>query len=208
MSPHHQPENSAPSPSLREALREASADVHHRLEARLPLTSDNLTRTAYRQLLEAFYGFYRPLEESLDADAAAIAGLGWPRRRKASLLEEDLKTLGMDAAAIAAVPTCPSLPRLDHRAATLGCLYVLEGSTLGGLITGRAIGKRFGFTPEEGARFLLPYGQDTGPMWRSFLEILGEADAESPEFHARACSAAVETFSALEGWFEERRVLL
>lgn len=202
-----QKENRPPNPSLREAVREASAAVHQRLESRLPLTSEALTKDRYRQLLEAFYGFYRPLEARLEADAADLAGLDWPLRRKASLLEEDLKTLGLDAAAIAALPDCPSLPQLGHRAATLGCLYVLEGSTLGGQLTGRAIGNRFGFGPENGARFLLPYGQRTGPLWRSFLELLSEADAEPPAFHARACTAAVETFSALERWFEAQGVL-
>ena len=204
---HCRPEDSAPLPSLRQALREASADVHHRLESRLPLTSESLTLSGYTQLLEAFYGFYRPLEARLDADASCIPGLEWGLRRKTSLLEEDLRSLGLDAADVAAVPSCPSLPPLDHRAATLGCLYVLEGSTLGGQITGRAIKTRFGFGPDHGARFLLPYGEDTGRMWRSFLGILSEADAQPPSFHARACSAAVETFSALERWFDVREVL-
>lgn len=204
---HHRPEHGQPPPCLRDALREASSVVHHRLEARLPLTSEALTLDAYRRLLEAFYGFYQPLEACLEKDASQLPGLEWPLRRKTPLLEQDLRTLGLNDGDVAAVPTCPSLPQLDHRAATLGCLYVLEGSTLGGQITGRAIEARFGFGSEHGARFLRPYGSDTGRMWRSFLTLLGEADAEPTAFHDRACTAAVETFSALERWFDVREVL-
>ncbi len=49
----------------------------------------------------------------------------------------------------------------------LGCLYVLEGATLGGQVISRHLAK-LGIGPENGGRFFNGYGARTGEMWKSF----------------------------------------
>ena len=63
-------ELNAPRPDPREesvvsSLRRATRATHERLEAALPLTDPGLIVDAYRVIVEAFYGFYAPLEAGL-----------------------------------------------------------------------------------------------------------------------------------------------
>src|SRR4051812_47703856 len=57
--------------SLRQRLKSETAAVHRRLEARLGLLDPDLDGPRYRRVLEAFYGFYVPLESELTRLTAA-----------------------------------------------------------------------------------------------------------------------------------------
>lgn len=194
-------------PPLHEALRTATATAHHRLENRLPLTSNTLTLERYRLVLEAFYGFYKPLETALDNVAGSIPGIDWPQRHKAYRLLQDLQAIGLTPSAIAALPLCPYVPLVDGQAAALGCLYVVEGATLGGQITSRAVGRQLDLSVTNGAGFLWTYGQATGRMWRRFLDCLQRAQDQPPHFHNRAASAALETFINFGQWLDDQGAL-
>jgi hypothetical protein len=77
--------------------------------------------------MAAYYGFYQPLEQRLQVLALIPSGLDQSLRIKLPVLQADLAALGMDAAAIEALPVCQQLPQIDSRAAALGVSYVLEG---------------------------------------------------------------------------------
>jgi heme oxygenase len=81
----------------------------------------------------------------------------------------------------------------------LGCLYVLEGATLGGRTLLPLVQARLGFTANNGAAFLASYDEDVAPMWRSFGVAL-DTWCDAAERRDRATRAAVATFTSLHEW--------
>jgi heme oxygenase len=61
-----------------------------------------------------------------------------------------------------------------------GCLYVMEGSTLGGKIIYNILKKQLGLSDSAGASFFYGYGPATGEKWKTFGASL-EAFAGRPE---------------------------
>ncbi len=193
----------APQPTAR-ALREATKEAHERLGRALPLTSPELTLDTYRVVVEAYYGFHAPLEPRLVAAAATSDGAVPIRgREKLWRLRRDLRALGSTDGRIAALPQCSWVPDVSTVQRTLGCLYVIEGATLGGRIVARSVREHLGLGPSTGASFFEGYGPATGAMWRSFLECLNACETS----RAEVVEAAVETFGALERWLSGRSVL-
>ncbi len=121
-------------------------------------------------------------------------------RRKACLLARDLRALGTSAAEVAALPRFADLPTLETPAEALGCLYVLEGATLGGQVVARLVAGRFGFDRGSGCAFFASYGERVGSMWRelgaalvTFTDTTGDDEA--------VVRSACATFATFERWF-------
>jgi len=194
-------------PSLLDALRTGTSLLHVALEKRLPFFSERLDADGYRRLLQAYHGFYAPIEAALYASGLIPAGFDTALRVKTPTLVSDLHGLGLDDTAINALPHCPALPRLDTPAACLGVLYVLEGATLGGQVLRREMAQRFGIDATNGGAFLDVYGPETGRRWKDFLDYLG-SQALDAEAQQRAVHAARSTFSGFERWLYSQEVLL
>jgi len=187
-------------------LRAHTAELHIALEKRLPFFSATLDSRTFLQLMQAYHGFYAPLEDALCARQGLLDGLDLHPRLKAATLHADLRAMGLSAEAVADLPRCTELPALDSAAACLGVLYVLEGATLGGQVLRREIHARLGLDADSGAAFLDIYGADTGRRWRAFLVHLCSrplADAE----RARVVAVAQQTFRCFEHWLQSREVL-
>lgn len=188
-------------PSLLAKLRRETAPLHERVERLVSLDSAALRREDYRRYLRQMLGFLAPLEPQL----AAVPGLSQrlpdlARRQKLALLCQDLRALGEEDPL--AAPRCESLPRVEALPEALGCLYVLEGSTLGGLYLHRLLKGRLPEVMEQASAFLRCYGAETRVMWRRFGEAL-QGVSEVDE--GRVIAAANETFLALERWLSEER---
>lgn len=173
---------------------------HHQIEQMVDLPSRLHSRKAYQTVLVQFYGFYAPLEERLrHVEGLALTLSDIALRQKAHLLADDLVALGVPAHELPALPRCTDLPALPSVAHALGCLYVLEGATLGGQIIARQLATVTGRTVGDERAFFSGYGPQTGTMWRSFGIGLA-AYAITPEREAAVLTAAKETFRALERW--------
>jgi len=194
-------------PSLLEALRTGTGLLHLPLETRLPLFSERLDAGWYQRLVEAYYGFYRPMEAALYDSGLIPDGFDQTLRVKTPTLVSDLHALGLNDDAISALPACSDLPVFDTPAACLGALYVLEGATLGGQVLRREMAQRLGIDADNGGAFLNVYGADTGRRWKDFLDYLGRLPLDA---HAkqRAVDAARSTFSGFEQWLDRQEVLL
>ncbi|WP_431272010.1 biliverdin-producing heme oxygenase [Dankookia sp. P2] len=122
-------------------------------------------------------------------------GIDVAERRRAWMIEADLRALGAPAGPPALAP----LPPLGSAARALGCLYVTEGSTLGGRQLARALD---GLLPPgpEGRRFLLGHAEAHAAMWRACCQAL-EACGADPARRAAMLAAATATFAAFEAWF-------
>ena len=178
-------------------LKRETSPQHTAIERQIDLRHVCGSRSAYTQHLARLYGFYRPLEKALwRTSAVREAGLG-EERRKTPLLLDDLRALR--AAPLAALPLCEALPPVAEDAQALGCLYVLEGASLGGRVITRLVRERLGIGPGDGGAFFHGYGEATGAMWDSFRASL-DAYARSPERQEAVIGAARATFDALGAW--------
>jgi heme oxygenase len=183
-----------------ELLRERTAILHARAEKTLDLPAHCQSVSAYRRLLLRLLGFYVPIESRLGGFCWSEVGLDFDQRRKAGWLKEDLEALHEDPVVIVGIAQCQQLPALNSIARALGCLYVLEGATLGGQIISRRMKDTLGIMPATGGKFHAAYGQQTGEMWRRFRSAANDYCAHSIERREAAVAAAMETFNAFEQW--------
>ena len=187
-------------PMILQRLREHTHENHKRLEARLDLLHAALSLDAYRALLARFYGFYVPVETCL-AEMCQNSALDvqFPQRRKAHFLVQDLEILGLSRQQITALPLCANGPALSVFPQALGCMYVLEGATLGGQLISRHLQSVHGISEENGGAFFHSYGPDVRIMWRAFgAALTSYADRMAED--TLILSAACDTFAALEKW--------
>ena len=126
----------------------------------------------------------------------------YDHRRKMPLIEQDLLFLGVSAEQIAALPLCAGLAVSTSFASTLGAAYVLEGSTLGGQILSRHFAESLGLRSDTGAAYLNGYREETGRMWREFVQML-ESFAALTAVQDEIVAGAELAFSKVHAWLIE-----
>jgi heme oxygenase (biliverdin-IX-beta and delta-forming) len=186
----------AANPSIVTLLRSRTQDAHSALEAQLGLLDRPASIDYYAHLLLRFLGFHLVWENDLQEFPTLACEL--KTRSRIRHLRDDLRTLGLTDAEISCVPLCGDAHRVTlDEARALGAFYVLEGSTLGGLLITKHLSGA-GWLPAEGLSYFNPYGSRTGVMWRSFkrwLEIQAEHHAAND-----IVSGARGTFVVLQKW--------
>jgi heme oxygenase len=187
-------------PALR--LRKATERAHQRLERRVDVKTRFASPRTYKEYLGLMYGFCGGIEVQLDAQFFGSALPDYESRRKLPLLTRDLAHLGVATDELHLVPTCPGLPACTDVATAFGCLYVVEGATLGGRTLMPLVESRLGYTRSAGAQYLASYGDQTTERWQQFSLAI-DAWCRPPERFARAARAAIETFAALEHWLSD-----
>ena len=164
--------------------------------------SPDVSPAYYLWYLQRAYGFYRPVEAAMEGVAdLAVACPDFQVRRKVTLLEKDLSALSQSADQIKNLSLCVQLPHIATADDALGCLYVLEGSTLGGAILSRHLAAVLGIRPGAGGSFLHSYGEQRGAMWMSLGHILNGLTQERGD---AIIAAARETFQKFQAWMERR----
>jgi heme oxygenase len=178
-------------------LRTGTAAEHEDVERTLALLDPELTRHRLAHVLDLMHGFWRVAESGLDAWAlrcpADAEGLEWARRRRTALFAGDLHALG--AAASAGSPELPPVTGTDE---ALGRMYVLEGSTLGGIFIDRHLSGLPGLAGTQ-IRAFSPYGSETGAMWAAFRRATRARVARGGDAGAML-AAARTTFASLADW--------
>ncbi len=189
--------------TLLQTLKAETRPHHERAERVVRLMEPHLTLAGYRRHLEALYGLHASLEALLAARLAGLfPSLRLDERWKLPLLAEDLRALGHDESSLARLPLPASPPSLPGVPEALGCLYVLEGSTLGGQLILRHLQRHFEGVAAGGFVFFRAYGESVGPMWKAFGEALVRA-CPDPALAPRVVRGAQDTFDAFEGWLRE-----
>ena len=178
-------------------LRLGTAAEHEDVERTLDLLGTDLDRARLTGILDRMHGFWVAAEAGLDRWAAGSAAdaraVDWSRRRRAALFAADLHALG--SAPTAAVP---ELPPLDGTDEAFGRLYVLEGSTLGGVLIDRHLAALPALADVRVAAFS-PYGERTGAMWAAFRRVTRARVAAGGDAAVMVDSARA-TFAALASW--------
>jgi heme oxygenase len=178
-------------------LRRETAGDHQVVEQTLDLLSPDLTRDRLVDVLTRLHGFWAAAEAGLDAWAHAHPAdadrVGWSCRRRTALFAADLAALG------GAPDGAPELPDVPGTDAALGRLYVLEGSSLGGVFIDRHLATLPQLAGAGRLSSFSPYGEQTGAMWHGFRSVTRERVAAGGDAD-RVVGAARETFGALARW--------
>jgi heme oxygenase len=191
------PRNNEVHRSIRLRLRMETASQHSALEARLPVLDPDLAVDVYQNLIARFWGFYRPLEQRLLTVAPRLLrSCEYASRFKTPLLVRDLECFGRLPGTLS---QCRGLPELASLPKVLGCLYVIEGSTLGGQVISRYLKIYLGLTRESGAAFFTGYGASSARRWRAFGGFLTDT-ADALDCDELIVSGAVQTFDAFNNW--------
>jgi len=184
-------------------LRTETAAEHRAVEDTLDLLAADLTRDRLVDVLVRMHGFWRSAEAGLDAwarvEPADAERVEWSRRHRTALFAADLAALGACPAAPGVGPRLPDVPDTD---AALGRLYVLEGSSLGGVLIDRHLATLPQLRAVGRMTCFSPYGQQTGAMWHAFRTVTRARVAAGGDTD-RLVDAARQTFGALAAWCAE-----
>ena len=141
-------------------LRSETHRSHEALEQALDLLRPPLDKARFTAVLSRFFGFHAVWEKAVAAHPS-VAAFTHDRSRLPPL-RQDLAALGLDDRQVAALPLCAAAAALaETEASTLGSMYVVEGSSLGGRLISRALADQ-PWLPATGLTYFNPYGDRTG----------------------------------------------
>ena len=172
-------------------LKSATADLHVEVESTLDLDKITKDVAAYSEVILILYlVFDCTYKELSDIDFQPLKiDLGNIRRRR-DWLAADLRVLAM------ALPAPQSLGfELPSSGHGFGCLYVLEGSALGGRVISKRVKQTLGLGPATGGAYFHGLGRQTASHWSDFLTALNTIPANSA-MGADAEAGAIATFLA------------
>jgi heme oxygenase len=147
---------------VRKRLRQVTAEIHealHHAEPFARIADGTMDRDGYGrtlQILNHYHGAMAPLCAD-GADALGLPLLKGAHRTRLDHLEDDLQHLGLAPQTVAAQAG-------RHGAFAIGCLYTVQGSTLGGKVIFRQLDRLL--PGEDGRRFFKGTPQD-GTLWQS-----------------------------------------
>ena len=174
-----------------EALKSQTFTLHKALEKRLAFPDTFASIGAYSQVLILFYVFQQQVAVYTDKYQAQVASqFTLPQRNRLPLIEQDMRELAMPPVSAKDFKSL-QLQSLDE---FYGCLYVSEGSTLGGNIIQSTMLKIHGDAALDWTHYLNPYGQQMLPMWHAFRTVLLDELACGTVNLDGVISGAVKTF--------------
>lgn len=186
---------------LLDKIKKQTAENHAAMEnssVMKPVMNRELNLESYKKILIKFYGFFQPLEDSINRFSDIHNYLpDLETRRKSSAIKEDLYRLGYKSE----IDICKDLPEITTLSQALGCLYVMEGSTLGGRMISRIITESLLLDKDSGGSFFSGYGEETGKKWKLFCAALTEYSAAAKDDNT-IINAANETFIKFKSWAE------
>ena len=177
-------------------LKSETFTEHQRLEDHVDILHNLNSIDQYRRLLIKHAGFMVPLHCALARHDWNSIGLDFPSRSRLPALNRDMACLDIHT-----VEPITAWPALNNFAHAVGTFYVLEGSTLGGMIIAKQLKVRLGIDETNGGAFFFGRGKETATMWREFgaaaerfVEVNGKGDD--------VIDGAKKTFAELAKWFE------
>lgn len=185
--------------NLRDELKNLTANLHTWLEDSKQMQnikSEELTKEEYINLLSKLYCFIKVLEQNIKkyTDDFKNSGLEDIEQRvlKTTWLKEDLdfykKPLNEKEI---------EFKTLNNFSSIVGALYVIEGSTMGGMQISKILNRHF--KENISTQYYESYKEQTMPKWLSFVSWLEKVELDNYD----AILGANEVFIQLKKHFEE-----
>ncbi|MCS3531857.1 biliverdin-producing heme oxygenase [Chryseobacterium sp. JUb7] len=153
-----------------EYLKQNTAEFHdaaEKLFSSEKIFSRTFTLEDYKKIIHTNYLMLLHSEDKIFSSLADKFSdkLQLTDRKKLPLIEKDLESLALENQAAS------HTLEFDNENEALGAMYVIEGSTLGGNVIAKQLSKTEGFDNVT-FNFFGCYQENTGPMWKSFKEVL------------------------------------
>lgn len=157
---------------ITELLKKETRQFHDEIEQKLAsnkLFEGTFSQNDYYKMLVVNHQFIQVLEPQIKAllSASDLAFLERINLNKVALLENDLIELNLE------IKPIKPIQLITNRAEALGALYVIEGSMLGGMVIAKQL-KKYPELEQAGFNYFGHYGQDIGPIWKSFVAYLND----------------------------------
>jgi heme oxygenase len=181
---------------ISDRLKTFTTSSHQKLEKSvLRLIHTLQTSKDYSYLLGLFYSYFGGLERLIEPRDIEKYLPDYDERRKVKLISEDLLALRFPNPEI-----CQGnqLPVIDSSFRALGVLYVMEGSTLGGVYIVKMIQKKIS-VKENIFHFFSGYGDRNPLMWNRFKNALDHSTADENDV-ALILSGAEDAFHSFYEW--------
>ncbi|MEO7801529.1 MAG: biliverdin-producing heme oxygenase [Ginsengibacter sp.] len=176
-------------------LKNATLKAHQQTEnLMMPMLKAIDNTESYVDVLKMMYGFYKPLEEQIKIVISAAILPDIEQRHKSALAKNDVISSGEKSNYI----TAGILPVINSIAQGFGAMYVLEGSTLGGVYISRML-KQNDALQNISLTFFNSYGEHTGGMWKTFKTIMDKTVTSQDDID-EAVHTANDTFVLLQKW--------
>lgn len=176
--------------ALLERLRLETHAAHQAMQYH-PLMSqlmgDPVALDVYQRVLQAYYRLYLEIDPLIDLNISRHA-IPYVYQPKAEWLKIDLDHYGLPS--LAGRGGAREMERSLEW--TLGSLYVVEGSTLGGAWFSMRLEGTLGVNKTSGGRFFHGYGEETMSRWETVKRVLTDQVVEHPP---AIVSAAMEMFT-------------
>lgn len=175
--------------SLAEQFKISTTATHDSLDKTIMTKRPFASLERYALFLEVQYRFHLAIAP-LYSDAELIRLFtDLPTRQRLSHLEQDLRDIDVD---LSNVKAAVNSQQIDYPA-SLGWLYVAEGSNLGAEYLLKAA-KRIGLSEQFGASHLAPAASGRGQSWQHFVSSLNAANLNSHQ-QSLAINGAKDAFS-------------
>ena len=182
--------------SISDRLKTFTTSSHQKVEKSVVGLIQSLETTAdYGFLLGLFYSYFGGLEHLIEPLGVEKFLPDYDERRKAKIIRQDLLALHDPYHEICQKD---QMPFIDNPFTALGVLYVMEGSTLGGVYIVKMIQKKLSGN-ENIFHFFSGYGDRNPLMWNRFKNALDRSTVNEEEM-ALILSGAEETFHSFYEW--------
>ncbi len=168
---------------VRARLRAITDDIHQALHGAAPfaaIAAGTLDRPGYGALLSFLHRYHQEMAAVCRQGARYLKApeLAAAHRARLAALEEDLNFLGQPVPPVFAAPE-------KEGAFAAGCLYTVQGSTLGGKVINRQLDY---LLPDARGRTFFGGSKDDAGPWRLLCDRLEETDG-GPELEQGALFA-------------------
>jgi heme oxygenase len=184
--------------TLHQRLRNSTRSAHEGLELAVAIERQFLSRKAYAGYLLRLLGAHEAAERALSPFDFGALGFNYGASRKSLLLKADLERVDPAAGQVAARQIFPLL-KLGSLDEALGCVYVIEGSSLGARAVLPQIKSMLGFDEKAGASYFAGLGEEGKLLWRACLSAIVAIPSRSVEAD-RVVSGAHATFAMFQAW--------
>jgi heme oxygenase len=186
---------------ITERLKASTALAHQKLEKSvLGLIQELQTSKDYGNLLGLFYSYFGGLESLIDVRTVEKYLPDYNERRKSLWLLEDLLHMKKQHPEICLQT---DLPLIKNPYQALGALYVMEGSTLGGVYIIKMIQRKIPGNG-KGFHFFTGYGDRNALMWDRFKNALDHATTRDEDI-LMIISGAEMTFHSFYEWIKKNQ---
>lgn len=150
----------------------------------------------YKELIQRNYLIHASLEHQIKSvlNENKHASVSYFFHSKLDWLEKDMNALGLKKPHT--IPKVIPIPHFRNIAELFGCLYVIEGSMLGGRLIYKALRKDKNLHSIPEFHFFKNYGNDVGLRWKTFKNIV-EDENDDPDATIRAAKTTFRFYESI-----------